>query len=328
MRQQGNSPSPFLTALRTTEAWQARVWFAGIQFTFEGPRTLLLHLSQSPLAVAIAEARVVNATAPQPARPDLHHLPSFARMTCRVSSAHGEDWVGSNCSLGPRGVVWQWEQDTGFAVTQQARAHWRLGPPGWEGKAILSPDPRAADGLLTALASALLHRAGGAILHAASVALPIGVVAFVGPSGAGKSTACQHVSEARPFSVDRLAVVPSASDGWMAYPMPGGTPSESDSLGGAASGVPLCAVLRIRHASRGCWIENCSASRAVALLRQSAFHAGQDPGAELELLAILERLAGRFPVATLHLSLGTSLGPVLRRWLYDRDARVSESLGA
>jgi hypothetical protein len=308
--------TPDLDESRPDErAARVGLWFAGLQLSFEGPRTVLEHLARVPLAVV--ESSRLEGVAPQPA--DASRV-AFASLSCRVIAATGHDVAGPGWALGSRGIHWQCHEGGGMAVTQRARARWQSGAAGFSAEATVVPSQRAAEGLLLSLASALLHRAGGAILHCASVELPEGVVAFVGPSGSGKSTACRHVSGASQFSLDRLAVVPVAGEAglaatWLACPLPGGTPFEPSLPTARSRARPLQAVFRMRQADHGCRLGKCSTSQAVALLRESAFHAGSGGGAELELLAQLERLALSLPVANLHFSLGTSLGPLLRRWL-------------
>jgi hypothetical protein len=286
------------------------VSFAGIQFTFVGPAALLTRIESTPRVLVLRDS------APSAeARP-------FAKVWCRVRPASLPGATGAPPAFGGRAVEWQWRGDSGHVRTQHAQAHWQLGPNGASAEATLGPSRRAAEGLLVALTGALLHRAGGALIHSASVEQPDGVIAFVGPSGAGKSTACEHVEGALQFSFDRLAVVPVGGDlgrrAWRAYPLPGGTPPTSNTPEPGSHGRPLKAILRIRQAAHGCWLEECSTSQAVALLRESAFHTNQGPAAELGLLALLEQLAIEAPIANLHFSLGTSLGPAVSRWLTEK----------
>lgn len=289
-----------------------RLSFAGIHFIFAGPPSLLARFEATPRVLVLPEqAESVDA------RP-------VATMWCRLRAVSLDAATSAQMALGGRGVEWRWMGDSGQVLTQHARARWQPGPQGAIAEATLGPSRRAAEGLLMALAGALLHRAGGAILHAASVEQSEGVLAFVGPSGAGKSTACRHVERASQFSFDRLAVVPVRGERgcrvWRAYALPGGTPPASHSPEVGSHGRPLRAVLRIRQAVRGCWHEECSSSQAVALLRESAFHANRGPAAELELLELLEQLASDVPIANLHFSLGTSLDTVLSRWLTEKSS--------
>lgn len=302
--------------------------FAGVHFWLEGPEGILSSLAEVPLALRLS---ALPAGVAEPGGMLAQHSAHAVRPAglVKVRCVLDPAWrvsARSRAELGPRGVAWHWGAGGGHALTQHAEVRWRLGEGGEVcAEATLSASPRAAESLLTALASALLHRAGGAILHAASVELAGGVVAFVGPSGAGKSTACEHVVGARQFSLDRLAVVPApsaagVSAGWMAHPLPGGTRSQRGLPDAISLGRPLLAVLGVHKAPSGCELSVCARGQAVALLRAAAFHANRQPGAELELLAHLERLARELPVGGLHLSLGTSLEPLLSRWLVDAGA--------
>jgi hypothetical protein len=160
----------------------------------------------------------------------------------------------------------------------------------------------------------LLHLRGGLVLHAASVVLDGGALAFIGPSGAGKSTACQHVSGGEPFAVDRLVLLPwpvENTSQWLAHPLPGGTPRPGE-LGSAARWLPLRAVLRVHKSTHGSRLEPCSAALAVLLARESTFQLGRAPAAERSLLGTLDRLVRDVGLARLHVQLGSDLTPLLR----------------
>jgi hypothetical protein len=216
-------------------------------------------------------------------------------------------------------------------------------PGGTVARVWLGADPRAAHFVMSGLASLLLHRRGGALLHSASVALDDRVFAFVGPSGAGKSTACRHVAGAELFSVDRLAVLPvparagapgsglsgsGAASGavpamWLAHPLSGGTRSTADLPSAPDGWLPLAGVLRMQRGApvpppEGARIRDAAGAIAVATLRESAFQLGSGASAEAELLGTLEALTRSVPVARLELTLGASLAPALRRWLVDQ----------
>jgi hypothetical protein len=294
------------------ESARLQVSFAGIHFTFVGPAPLLARVESTPRVMVLTDAAVgVEAE-------------SGVNVWCRLDAGIVADG-GPRSGLGGRGVEWHWRGNCGEARTQHASARWERRAQRITAEATLAPHRRAAEGLLMVLAGALLHRAGGALLHSASVELPDGIIAFVGPSGAGKSTACEQVEGARQFSFDRLAVAPVERDAggrsWRAYPLPGGTPPSSDSPEPGSGGRPLIAILRVRQAAEGCWVEPCSTSQGVALLRESAFHANQGPATELELLELLEQLSLDVPIANLHFCLGTSLGPALSRWLTEQTSK-------
>lgn len=286
-----------------------------MHFTFEGSDESLQAIAQAPMALRLTDFPRTSTGAAMQSGWDLAPV---TRLRCLL---HAPGPVGLGGALPQsREVAWEGSEQSGVVTARHAEAHWERGADGLRAEARLSAaTPRAAESLLTALGAALLHRAGGAILHSASVELPEGVVAFVGPSGAGKSTACEHVVGGRHFSLDRLAVAPEAdarsTRRWVAHPLPGGTPSDKSLPPSVALGRPLLAVLEIHKAPDGCELKMCSKSRAVALLRASAFHANRRRDVEIELLCHLERLAREVPVAELHLSLGTSLEPILSRWL-------------
>lgn len=282
------------------------VSFAGLCFALEGPGSLCADMLRA--------SRVGHESAVSPS------APAELRVACElILLAEG----AARRVPARAGTRWEWSGDEGELVTRFGRARvWREAR-GFGAQVWVSSDPLAAHFMLSGLSSFVLHQAGGAILHAASVELDGGIVAFVGPSGAGKSTACQHVEGARLFSLDRLALTPSGTEDegvtggglWLAHPLPGGTLPNPPIAHSTARELPLRAVLRIHQASEGAWVEPRCAAQAVALLRESAFQTGQRPSAELELLGLLERLASAVPVAGLHLSLGTKLRPLLGRWL-------------
>lgn len=248
--------------------------------------------------------------------------PKFAAR-CRLQLLSS---VGVERPVLPRpGITWHWGDGGGEVVTRFAHARISGGASGFSGRAWVDEDARAPDLLLSGLTALLAHRLGGAVLHAASVELDAGVIAFIGPSGAGKSTACRHVEPAPLFSVDRLAIVPLRRAGgepaepmWFAHPLPGGTRPVPDMPSAGARWLPVAGILRVEQSLAQTAIGVPSLAGAVTSLRESTFQAGVGPGVEAELLGTLEQLARRLPVARLQLSLGASLQPLLRRWLVDQ----------
>jgi hypothetical protein len=285
----------------------AEVNYAGVALSFAGPTGLLECMAR----VAGAQEREVA-----PA----------ARVVCQLHESSEPDPVLATAR--ERGWLhWEWQSGTAQVVTRSARARlWRAGAA-YAAEAWLSPHSRAATTLVGALSSAVLHDVGGILLHAASILGESGVVAFVGPSGAGKSTACGHMGGAPIFSIDRMVIVPSHPGTtnperpvgnrptWFACPLFGGTVLHPEAPRALPDWSPLRAIFRVHQAPRGAHVEECTGSRALASLRESAFTGGSDPGAELELLARLERLRADVPVGRLHFGLGSCLPPVVSRWL-------------
>jgi hypothetical protein len=299
------------------------VTFAGLDFELEGSARLLEHARAVPL-ISIR----------QPLRQGLVRASNgVARVYVRLEEANDADLRGIGECMGARGIRWEWGEARGRALTQRAYVEWQVVRSRFHAEAKITSSARAAESLLTALAAAVLHRAGGAVLHAASIELPYGVVAFIGPSGAGKSTACAHVTGGRLFSVDRLAVVPAQPSNcgahrWEAAALPGGTGTLPDVRLEGGSGKPLALVARVHHASTETSLAECSHAEAVAALRACAFHAGSGARSELELLGHLDRLAEQVPFANIHLRLGVALEPMLRDWLSRRPACSSAGADA
>ena len=284
--------------------------FSGIHFIFEGPDALLAALERVPCARRETGEALRGRADSEP--------------SCLVSRLVALDAPDPHRPPQDRRLGWAWQGGRAVLRSRHASAELEGPPAATRGEARLTPNRRGAESLLTGLCGALLHRMGGTILHAASLELQGSVIALIGPSGAGKSTASRQLEGGRVFSVDRLAIAPAGQQGWLAFPLPGGTRSALDPPASSSVRAPLAAVLRIRKAARGVWLEPCAPAQAVALLRQSAFHSGLDAQAEQELLTHLERLAGEVPVANLHSSLGTLFGPALGRWLAHRQTAAAD----
>jgi hypothetical protein len=309
----------------------SRVTFAGLELELTGDADACARLGRVARAGMLAAAAIgPDATALTANTP----APKFA-ASCRLQMVPPPptDRVVPQSGLG-----WDWTAEGGELVTRFAGARIaqvsggsdgstldrRAGETGaFEGTAWLVDDARAPHHLLGGLAVLLTHRLGGGVFHAASIELDGAVVAFVGPSGAGKSTACRHVEGAPLVSVDRLALLPMPSSPlprrgsrWFSHPLPGGTRPVPDMPGAFPGWRPLAAILRVQKAAAGtAIIAPASPASAVTLLRESTFQTGLRPSAEHELLAALERVVQHVPVVRLELQLGTSLKPLLRRWL-------------
>lgn len=278
------------------------VRYAGIDLELTGDASACDRVRRAARAGMLTEAASVEALA-QPGADTF--APKFA-ASCRLQMVPPPA-VGAALS-------WSWTDDAGELSTRLGGASVRTAPGGFEGRAWVADEAPAPLHLLGGLALMLSHRLGGTVLHAASIELNGGVVAFMGPSGAGKSTACRHVEGARLVSVDRLAVVPLGGR-WFSHALPGGTLPAFDIPGAPHRWRPLAAILRVRQSAGATTIVEPSAALAVTLLRESTFQSGLRPSAERELLALLEGLVRHVPVAQLELRLGASLKPLLRRWL-------------
>jgi hypothetical protein len=304
--------------------------FAGLDFELSGDAVACDRIVKAAPPRAPGGAGLTVGTSPRVPANAL--APKFAAR-CRL---HMLSSAGAERTILPRsGITWHWGEGGGQVVTRFAHAHISGGVSGFYGRAWVDDDALAPHFLLSGLTALLAHRLGGAVLHAASVELDAGVIAFIGPSGAGKSTACCHVAHAPLFSVDRLAIVPlglagSAEAGspeagsseagpmWLSHPLPGGTRPVPDMPSAEPRWLPVAGILRVERSAADTTIGVPSLAGAVRSLRESTFQAGVGPGVEAELLGILEHLAQRVPVARLHLNLGASLGPLLSRWLVDQ----------
>lgn len=281
-------------------AGQILLEFAGARFLFDGPPALLQHLQHVPCAVRVPEGSLAEASLPY----------------CQVTALEGATEHPPPSRRRPR-LEWAWHDSVATLRSRHATAELHCGGGAPRASARFTPNRRGAESLLLALSAASLHGRGGVMLHAAALELGGSVIALIGPSGAGKSTTCRQQAGARLYSVDRLAVAPSR-EGWLAFPMPGGTRSAQDLPPSPLQRAPLRAILCVQKAASGCAIESCTPLQGVAALRQSAFHPGLAVDAELQLLAHLQRLVREVPVAHLQTGLGTLLAEPLGRWLSRR----------
>jgi hypothetical protein len=263
--------------------------------------------------------RVARAAEPLPSRvaPANAVSPKFAAC-CRLELQPAR----APAAPGPARVCWDWHSGRGEVRTRFGGAALWQEQDEWVARAWLAPDARAAHFLMSGLCALLVHRHGGVLLHAASIVLGSGVLAFIGPSGAGKSTACGQVQGALAFSIDRLAVYPARSakgtTSWLSHPLPGGTAPIPDMLRATPRWLPLLGILRVSRSEHGTAVASCSLASGVLVLRESAFQAGLGPEAEDELLVALERLGRSVAIGRLQQDLRASSEPVLRRWLLDQ----------
>jgi hypothetical protein len=310
--------APVPSRVRSGEQTGAQLWFGGVSFTLRGPAELLATAAGLPYCAVERPGAVESSGA-------------LGGVSCQVDLA-----VSPLAEMAPNSVTkavwgadrslrWSCQGTTCQVEARGAQAQLaELGLGCWSAQAQVAPRRGALEALLNALSAVLLYRSGGAVLHAASVEAPGGVVAFIGPSGAGKSTACRHAGQlalfegapfqAPLFSVDRLGLSPSRQ-GWLAHALPGGTLEAGDSARSAAVALPLLGILRVRQAPSGARISSPVAGRKLALVRESVLSASAAPASEALLLEALAGLCQRVPVGELFFALGAPLGPVLSSWL-------------
>lgn len=269
--------------------------FGGVRFTLRGAPAALARLCAVPCAAAPSDAADERALVP-------------CAVELAALAQDEDDAPPESDRARALSVSWQGERAT--LACHGVRAELRATADGFRARAELGRAPFAPTALLSSLGAAIVERTGGVVLHAAAIELVGGVVAFTGPSGAGKSTACRAARPAPLFTVDRLAVVPSAA-GWLAAPLPGGTRDAADAPPSRAACLPLRALLRVRHARERSLLEPCSAPAALARLREAVLGSTAGVAAEAARLSTLAALARAVPVLTLELALGEPLAPLL-----------------
>lgn len=247
------------------------------------------------------------------------HLSCLASLDTRVG-AHVLCSVTADPSLDDRPfsreIRWEWGGTRAQLETARVDAMLtRLSHGRYAATARIVPDSNGASSLVTALASAIVSREGGVMLHASGIELDDGVVLFIGPSGAGKTTACNRAPGARAFTRDRAAVVPCATSptGWAAWRMPGGDeialPSSHDAM------RPLLGILRVRRGDDGVSLQTRASVSAVVLLRESAQSGGRTEEDEQRHVRSLLALATAVPIGELRSVLSASLTGPVREWL-------------
>jgi hypothetical protein len=277
--------------------------FAGLDFKLDGPAALCARF--------VLAARDPHPREDRP-RTRVGHgddtAPKFA-VDCHVQTL-GTRRSDEGPPSGRAGIAWSWGPDGGQVSTRFGHARVELAAGRFSAHIAVRDEALAAHFLLSGLS--------------ASVELGSGVAAFVGPSGAGKSTACRHIEGCPLFSADALAFIPAPSENpplpmWLSHPLPGGTRPVPDMTSAVRRWLPLRAVVRVQRSVDGeTHVRDAAPAAAVALLRESAFQMGLGRSAEHELLAGLEGLSRAVRMGRLQLSLGTSLNPILSRWLVDQ----------
>lgn len=233
--------------------------------------------------------------------------PVFARIRCVVAPA--PELLGE----GGREVKWSWQEDAARVSTAGVRAELRhLGHAELAATALIAPEPRGCDSLVTALVGAVADLFGALILHASGVDVRGEAVLFVGPSGAGKSTSANHCAGAAWFAHDRAIVFPSAS-GWHASPMGGGDPV--DLPPSERRILPLGAVLRVRHGRGTPRLAPLPPAQALLILRESLQTAAGRDGDEQRVLDLLLALVADGSVGEVHNVLGVPLLASVEEWL-------------
>ncbi len=134
--------------------------------------------------------------------------------------------------------------------------------------------------------------AGGALMHAASIAGRDGAFLVAGPSGAGKTTMSLAAAPlgALVLSDERSVVRPAPGGGWLV----GGTPWPGDGGFAEERSVPLRALILLEQSDRD-ELTPISPARALAMLYRCHFLPLWDPIARERTVSNLERLVRELP---------------------------------
>lgn len=298
---------PLLTRRMTEASASEKLVFAGVVFHIRAARSVLTSVRKLPgVSSDLAAAPLL-----------LGFVDCTLRVALELAAPPGRLPRECGGSDNARAITWAWSQGVCRLRAPHCEIrmeHFRMEQWGAQVRAeatVLSGSVALA-GVLSAIVSALTIARGGAVLHSASVEWKSGVVAFIGPSGAGKTTACQHVTGARLFSIDRLLVAPVVGGGLGAFSLPGGTlPCEPSMRLSTEQSRPLWAIYGLGQDRRVTRIESLSAAAQLALLRQCALDGRSGPAAAAQLLGNLVQLSNKVPVARLHLKWGDCLTSVL-----------------
>jgi hypothetical protein len=213
---------------------------------------------------------------------------------------------------GRRGFMAEWDRDTLRVSLGRAEAHLVRGLEGaFEGTARLAVDTGGAAemDLLQAVAAAVVSASGGAVLHAAAVALDGRACLYVGPPDAGKSTACAHTG-APLLAIDRVALVPGGESGFVAWAVPGGPEDEHTGQKASPPVAPAGCILRVVQARGAVRAQRLPPAQGVMVVR-SAMHWPLQ-GAEGAALEVAARVAGAVAVGEIHTVLGQPNAPAVR----------------
>ncbi|HEX9104191.1 MAG TPA: hypothetical protein VF997_18390 [Polyangia bacterium] len=156
-----------------------------------------------------------------------------------------------------------------------------------------------------------LRIAGGALMHAASIAGRDGAVLVAGPSGAGKTTMSNAAAAlgGHVLSDERSIVRPIADGSWVV----GGTPWPGEGGYNENRSVPLRALILLEQSDRDEFVP-LSSARALALLYRCHFPPLWDARACERTVANLERLVGALPAFLFR----NRKGPEAARMLLER----------
>ncbi len=205
-----------------------------------------------------------------------------------------------------RTIGWRWTGDDCEVSASALSARLRhVQAKRYAATALVPMDAWGTHSLLNGLSAAVVDRAGGLLVHAATVTLDGQALLFIGHTGAGKTTAANLCAGARWLGHDRAVLYPHRG-AWFVSGLPGG---EACALPRDARRVrPLGGIFAIAHGSRP-ELEDLSVARAAAVLRQSV----QAPAgaAEVELLGRVAALAASGRVRRLHTALGAPLTELL-----------------
>lgn len=137
-----------------------------------------------------------------------------------------------------------------------------------------------------------LGLAGGALMHAASIAGRDGALLVAGPSGMGKTTMSRATAAlgAHVLSDERTIVRPRPDGSWVV----GGTPWPGEGGFAENRSVPLKALILLEQASSDELVP-LSRARALALLYRCHFPPKWDAAASARTLDHLERLVSELP---------------------------------
>jgi hypothetical protein len=184
------------------------------------------------------------------------------------------------------------------------------------GEAWALPTPDAVRALLRLLLAVLLPRAGGALVHGASLVHQGVAFLFPAASGVGKSTLARATGGDPPLADELSFLAPGATGELRVFPSPfwsGGRPARSITASWRPehlAGFPLGRILLLEQAAHP-WRRRLEPGAAVdRLLAHLVCHA-RDVWLAGQLLAVAERLSRAVPVERL----GVPRDFVLWPWL-------------